>query len=452
MKNKRDKNIYTTRTTKIKLFIANAENDEDKKKLYELLRNKAYESTKARNDMMRKLWLHWEMGKTATPFTDEHGVVYTKRRFLTANRIEHNFLSGQEFNLLEYNVISDFSNDIKDVLSFKKAIRVYKDRSIPYVAAGSKLYRKKIDGKDEYFMELIGLIRNPKFVFGFTRIHKDKHLLTILDRIINGMYVLGNITLSFKDKYLYAFISYSFPKGIHNSKKEEVIAGIDLGVSVPAYISIAGKNEWRRKAFGDSQKLLNFRTQIKSRKRRLRKFAENTGHGRKRTLQAVDKLSENERNFVKDFNHKLSRKIINWCKKENVTLIRMEKLTTNCKKNKFLREYWSYYELQQHIQYKAEEIGIKVELVNPEYTSQTCHVCGYISEDNRPERNQFICQECGFGKDTFVHADFNASKNIGARTLDYKPLKKGDVIEIKKETKKKKVKKGEDKILKKIAE
>jgi len=68
---------------------------------------------------------------------------------------------------------------------------------------------------------------------------------------------------------------------------------------------------------------------------------------------------------------------------------------------------WSFYELEQFIRYKAENLGKQVILVDARYTSQKCSVCGHVYKGNR-NGSQFKCRSCGFE----LHADLNASRNI----------------------------------------
>ena len=60
--------------------------------------------------------------------------------------------------------------------------------------------------------------------------------------------------------------------------------------------------------------------------------------------------------------------------------------------------------------YKAEEADSLIGLVNPRYTSQTCHQCGHISPENR-HGTRFRCVKCGHQ----AHADVNAAQNILGR-------------------------------------
>jgi putative transposase len=48
---------------------------------------------------------------------------------------------------------------------------------------------------------------------------------------------------------------------------------------------------------------------------------------------------------------------------------------------------WSYFDLQEKIQYKPKLVGIKVIKINPEYTSQRYSKCGHIANENRFEEN-----------------------------------------------------------------
>jgi putative transposase len=48
------------------------------------------------------------------------------------------------------------------------------------------------------------------------------------------------------------------------------------------------------------------------------------------------------------------------------------------REQRFLANSWSFYQLKLFIQYKANIYGVPVILVNPRYTSQTCHNCLHI--------------------------------------------------------------------------
>ena len=78
--------------------------------------------------------------------------------------------------------------------------------------------------------------------------------------------------------------------------------------------------------------------------------------------------------------------------------------TGTSRKNNHSLHTWSFYRLAQYIEYKAGLEGIKVEYVNPAYTSQTCPVCGHVHHAN--DRN-YTCK-CGF----HIHRDLLGAMNI----------------------------------------
>ncbi|MFJ8477973.1 RNA-guided endonuclease InsQ/TnpB family protein [Kitasatospora sp. NPDC094011] len=67
---------------------------------------------------------------------------------------------------------------------------------------------------------------------------------------------------------------------------------------------------------------------------------------------------------------------------------------------------WHRFELA--LRNAARTTGTRVVLVNPAYTSQTCHVCGHVDPKNRKSQAAFECTACGHQD----HADVNAAKNI----------------------------------------
>jgi IS605 OrfB family transposase len=68
---------------------------------------------------------------------------------------------------------------------------------------------------------------------------------------------------------------------------------------------------------------------------------------------------------------------------------------------------WSFFQLRQLVSYKAQSAGIPVVLVDPAYTSQTCHLCRH--RGYRAGR-KFSCTRCN----AVMDADWNAAMNIAA--------------------------------------
>jgi putative transposase len=67
-----------------------------------------------------------------------------------------------------------------------------------------------------------------------------------------------------------------------------------------------------------------------------------------------------------------------------------------------------WFEFRRQLAYKLAWSGGTLFVVPPQYTSQTCHVCGNVDKVNRISQAQFICTACGHS----ANADVNAALNI----------------------------------------
>ncbi|MFJ8475549.1 RNA-guided endonuclease InsQ/TnpB family protein [Kitasatospora sp. NPDC094011] len=67
-----------------------------------------------------------------------------------------------------------------------------------------------------------------------------------------------------------------------------------------------------------------------------------------------------------------------------------------------------WHQLERAVRNAARQTSTVVVLVNPAYTSQTCHACKHVDPKNRKSQADFECTACGHAD----HADVNAAKNI----------------------------------------
>lgn len=139
--------------------------------------------------------------------------------------------------------------------------------------------------------------------------------------------------------------------------------------------------------------------------------------GTRSAKHKLKRLSGRERRFMADYNHCLSKKII----EKPFGFFAMEDLKNirnGRKSRKFnrMRSNWAYYQFRQFLRYKSEDRGKRIILVDPRFTSLRCSKCGFIDKANR-NKGFFHCKSCGFSH----NADFNASFNIfqlGKASLD----------------------------------
>jgi transposase len=93
-----------------------------------------------------------------------------------------------------------------------------------------------------------------------------------------------------------------------------------------------------------------------------------------------------------------------------------ERVSPKARKANRVYSQWSFAELHALLSYKATLAGSRAIKVDADYTSQTCPMCGYRSEENRPQKGLlFVCHnpECRYR----LHADLVGARNVTMRTL-----------------------------------
>ena len=174
--------------------------------------------------------------------------------------------------------------------------------------------------------------------------------------------------------------------------------GVDLGLKCPA---VCSTDDNKALFVGNGRKNKYIRRHFKTKRKKL---------GKSKKANAIKKLNNKEQRIMKDIDHKLSRQIVNFATKNNVSTINMEQLANirktakTSRKNTYNLHSWSFYRLAQYIEYKAKICGISVEYVNPAYTSQACPNCG---SRNKAKDRLYTCK-CGYSK----HRDLVGAINI----------------------------------------
>ena len=310
-------------------------------------------------------------------------------------------------------VKKDFKTSLKNGLAKgERTITNYK-RDYPLLTRGRDLKFQYKD--DDIIIKWVNKIVF-KVVLGSGKIKENKiELQHTLHKIIDKEYKVGQSSLQFdRNNNLILNLNLDIPYKPKTEVVEGRTLGVDLGIKYPAYMCL-NDDTYKREHIGSIDDFLRIREQMQDRRRKLQhdlKFIKG-GKGRKKKTQALDRLRDKEKNFATTYNHMISKNVVEFAKKNQCEYINMEKLTKDGFNNKILRN-WSYYQLQQYIEYKAEREGIQVRYIDPAYTSQTCARCGHIDKENRQTQEKFICTKCGFE----LNADHNASINI-ARSEKY---------------------------------
>ena len=176
------------------------------------------------------------------------------------------------------------------------------------------------------------------------------------------------------------------------------VMGVDLGIKCPA---VSYTSDGSVKFYGNGRKNKYMRRHYKYLRKKL---------GKAKKPDAIKRINNKEQRIIKDIDHKISHDIVETAVVHNVKVIKLERLanirstTRTSRKNNHSLHTWSFYRLAQFIEYKAKLAGIKVEYVNPAYTSQRCPVCGDV---HHASDRKYTCS-CGF----HIHRDLLGAINI----------------------------------------
>jgi putative transposase len=228
--------------------------------------------------------------------------------------------------------------------------------------------------------------------------------------------VIKNTTVRFDCGEWYISLQTEFEREVPLHPAESNIVGLDMGIK--SFVTSSD---------GEQVMPLNsFKKHEKNLAREQRKLArkQKGSNNRTRQVHKVQKIHKKIRDCRKDFLHKTA----NHFSKNHAVIVLEDLKVKNMSAsasgtieepgrrvkqksglNKAILDQ-GWYQFRQLLIYKQEWMGGSVIVVPPQYTSQKCSECSYVSADNRKTQAEFVCIACGYND----HADINASKNIKA--------------------------------------
>jgi putative transposase len=240
---------------------------------------------------------------------------------------------------------------------------------------------------------------------GKLKLSKIGHIKIKLHRDINGTIKTCNIKKEIDKWYVCFTVEYTH----HGSKPiPDKQIGIDVGIKSFAVLS-DGKIIDNPKYLIKSEKLLTKRQRQLSNKKK-------GSNNRNKSRLTVARLHKHISNQRKDFQHKVSRQIINNYGYIKVEDLQISNMVKNHKLAKSIHDAgWGQFIC--FLNYKAEEAGCYLEKVNPRNTSKECSVCGYIYKDMDIYIRNWICPVCHTEHDRDVNASINiCNKNTSGTT------------------------------------
>lgn len=343
---------------KIKIVINNPDN-EIRKSQYRFIRDSQYAQYQGLNRCMGYLMMGYytnNMDLKSQGFKEHQRTINNSASFFDGI----NFGIGIDSkSMITQKVKKDFSIAIKNGLaSGERNIDNYR-RTFPLMTRGRNLKFMYDESKKDILINWVNKIQF-KCILGE---HKNlKEVKSLLNKIIDEEYNISQSSMYFNNKNeLILILTLNIP--FKNEKYEPIknrALEINFGEEVPVYMSISDK-PYLKKTLGDSSDFNRMRLQFKARRQRLYKQLKflKGGRGKKDKFKSIEQLREKQRNFIKTYNHFLSKNIIEFALKHKCEYIFFKHLDKS-KNNKQILFNWSYYDLQEKIIYKAERKGLKV--------------------------------------------------------------------------------------------
>jgi len=199
-----------------------------------------------------------------------------------------------------------------------------------------------------------------------------------------------------------AYFVFGFSKEVDaiNNASQKRVLGVDLGVN-----NLAVTSDGR---FFHSAEV----KQIKRKFKHLRSVLQ--AKGTRSAKRLLRKLSGREQRFMAWVNHNISKSIVSAFDGGRIVLEDLKGIRGKWlgRRMNYWVSNWSFFQLQNFIQYKAERVGVEVVRVKPAFTSKLCHKCGTLG--NR-KSGCFSCSHCGLSS---YSADLNAARNLAHPMLD----------------------------------
>jgi putative transposase len=309
----------------------------------------------------------------------------------TVNNIVQSMINNRHIKLTSKDIEANLPSAVKNqaIRDAKSVYRKYKKTNkLP-------ILKKPVCIWNNQNYKINDCLNFPVMINGKSQRIKVKAILTDYQKQqLNSK--LGTLRITKKSGKWLAQVAIEIPEKQSSGKE---IMGVDLGLKVPA---VAVTSNGKTKFFGNGRQNKYIRRKYKSLRQKL---------GKAKKIKKIIQIGNKEQKWMKDQDHKISRQIVNFAVKNNVSIIRLENLknirntTRTSRKNEKNLHTWSFYRLAKFIEYKANLEGIKVEYVNPEYTSQKCPYCGEL---NKARDRKYVCKSCGYS----THRDRLGAINI----------------------------------------
>ncbi len=232
-----------------------------------------------------------------------------------------------------------------------------------------------------------------------------------MEKYFDGSWEFGTAKLLYKNKAFYLHIPVTTNIDTWDHAQCTDVVGVDMGMNFTA----VSYNTKGKAGFHKGRVIKEKRAQFSKTRKELQ--TRGTTSSRRR----LKKIGQRENRWMNDVNHCTSKALVANTGKNGLIILEdlggirgaTEKVR---KRDRYLSVSWSFFDLRQKIEYKAQLAGIKSIAVDPKYTSQCCPKCGHTDRYNRDKkRHTFKCRMCGYQSND----DRTAAMNLHRKGIEY---------------------------------
>ncbi len=230
-----------------------------------------------------------------------------------------------------------------------------------------------------------------------------------IDKKFHGK-VPAEISLVYnRNTYIYEFhATYQTQPAKHKADSGSAVA-VDLGEIHPIVSFDGLTSEIYNGRYLRS--IVQYREKFKAKINQLLSRCQRGSRRWKKLKRAKNQTLYTLNNLIRDVRHKITSRFVSTCKAKKVETIVIgdikhirQSIEYGNKVNQKLHQ-WAFSQITQMITYKAKALGIKVDIQDEAYTSQTCPFCG---QKKKPSKRTYYCSRCGW----HGHRDVVGASNI----------------------------------------
>lgn len=251
--------------------------------------------------------------------------------------------------------------------SYFKALEDYKEHPEKYEER-PQIPRYKPRGDDGYF---IVVLTNQNC--------KIKNHYIIFPKVFSGFSIKTFIEGSLQQvRFIYdgyrikVEVVYKIPDIVNNQNIIDTVVGCDLGIN---NLSTLANSQGKNGLIINGKPLKSINQYYNKMLAHRKSVLENINHAKK--SKAIERLTSKRNLKVKDYMHKASRRIVDYCVENQVDTIVIGEnkgWKQNCNLSSITNQNFvqiPFGQLKNMIQYKAESVGISVQFTEESYTSGT---------------------------------------------------------------------------------